>query len=407
MLFTSTPGFGSFHPAMALACAAKAGDHDVAFATADERRDVIERSGLTFLPAGRDATTMRAMTVERYPDLRLPGTGAGAPPTDRESRKRGRRLFFGDLCVEAMLPGLLEAIRRWRPDVLIRTHLAYAGWIAAEETGIPYVTVEEYASGEPGWSERDMSSTLNGWRERRGLTPDPELARLHRYLTIVPFPPSLRHADSPFPPTARRTEPLLFSGPLDDGQPGWVEALPKPIVHASLGTVVDRLDLLRTIVEGATNEVYSLILATGPSNDPTVLGPMPSNVRTVPYLSHALLLPHCDAVITHAGAGTLIASIDAGCPMVFVPLFGDQPANAERAAAVGAGIVLDRDALTAHAVRDAVRAVLRDERYRRAVEGLQREIAGLPTHAEAVGWVAEIARTRTPLPSIATWPPDG
>jgi MGT family glycosyltransferase len=166
--------------------------------------------------------------------------------------------------------------------------------------------------------------------------------------------------------------------------------------------VVDRLDLLRTIVEGAANEAYTLILATGPSNDPTALGPMPSNVRTVPYLSHALLLPHCDAVITHAGAGTLIASIDAGCPMVFVPLFGDQPANAERAAAAGAGIVLDRDALSPGIVREAVRAVLRDEGYRLAVGRLQREIAGLPTHVEAVGWIAEIARTRTPLPTIAT-----
>jgi UDP:flavonoid glycosyltransferase YjiC (YdhE family) len=48
MLFTSTPGFGSFHPVMALAIAAREAGHDVAFATAEERRGVIERTGLTF-----------------------------------------------------------------------------------------------------------------------------------------------------------------------------------------------------------------------------------------------------------------------------------------------------------------------------------------------------------------------
>ena len=403
MLFTSTPGYGSFHPAMALARAARVEGHDVAFATSEERRAVIERYGLRFFPAGEGAAKMRALTVERYPDLRLPGMGAGAPSIDRESRKRARRLFFGDVYVEAMLPGLLEAIRGWQPDVLIRTHLAYAGWIAAEECGIPYVTVEEYASGEPGWSEEDMRSTLSGWRERRGLTPDPELARLHHFLMLAPFPPSLRHADSPFGATARRTTPLIFSESTDDVLPEWVRSLPRqPIVHASLGTVVDRLDLLRAIVEGAANEPYTLILATGPSNDPATFGPLPQNVRASAYIPHSLLLPRCDALITHAGAGTLIASIDAGLPMVFVPLFGDQPANAECAAAAGAGIVLDHATLSKDAVRDAVRAVLRDGRYRSAVEALRREIAALPSHGEAIGWIAGVARTKAPITSGST-----
>lgn len=402
MLFTSTPGLGSFHPIMALALAARVAGHEVAFATSDERRAVIERSGLEFFPAGKGAAKTRAMVVERYPDLRLPGTGGGTPPVDRESTVRARRLFFGDVYVEAMLPGLLEAIRRWHPAVLIRAHLTYAGWIAAEECGIPYVTVVEYASGEPGWSEEGMRTTLNGWRERRGLTPDLELARLHRFLTLSPFPPSLRHADSPLGATTRRTMPLIFSESTDDVLPEWVETLPsRPIVHASLGTVAGRLDLLRVMVEGAANEAYTLILATGPSNDPATFGPLPQNVRAAAYIPHSLLLPRCDAIITHAGAGTLIASINAGLPMVFVPLFGDQPANAECAAAAGAGIVLDHATLTPEAVHDAVYAVLHDERYRSAVKALRREIAALPPHDEAVGWIAEIARTKAPLPSIA------
>jgi MGT family glycosyltransferase len=393
ILFTSTPGFGSFHPVMALAIAARIEGHDVAFATADERRAAIERSGLTFFPAGEGAAKMRALTREHYPDLRL-------PPVDQEGRKQVGRLLFGDVYVEAMLPGLLEAVRRWQPDVLVRAHLAYAGWIAAEECGIPYVTVEEYASGEPGWSRENMSATLNGWRERRGLAPDPELARLHHFMMLSPFPPSLRHADSPFGATARRIKPLIFSESTDDVLPKWVETLPGlPVVHASLGTAnVDRPDLLHAMIEGAADEAYTLILATGPTSDPATFGPLPSNVRAAAYIPHSLLLPRCDAIITHAGAGTLIASTNAGLPMVLVPLFGDQPSNAECAAAAGAGIVLDHATLTAASVRDATRSVLADPRYRRAVNALRDEINALPSHADAVRWIAQIAESKAPLP---------
>ena len=134
MLFTSTAGFGSFHPVFALALAAQAAGHDVAYAMADERRAVIERFGLTFLPAGVDSPEMRRRMRERHPDVPL-------PPVDFESRKRVLSLFFGGVYVDAMLPDLMQACRSWRPDVMVRAHLTYAGWIAAEACGTPHVTV--------------------------------------------------------------------------------------------------------------------------------------------------------------------------------------------------------------------------------------------------------------------------
>ena len=144
-------------------------------------------------------------------------------------------------------------------------------------------------------------------------------------------------------------------------------------------------------------EDYTLILATGPASDPAALGPLPPNVRAAAYIPHSLLLPRCDAVITHAGAGTLIASINAGLPMVLVPLRGDQPPNAECAADAGAGIVLDHATLTPASVRDATRAVLTEPRYRDAVRALRDEIDELPSHADAVGWIAQIAETKAPV----------
>lgn len=392
MLFTSTAGFGSFHPLFTLALAARAAGHDVAYATADERRAVIERFGLTFFPAGVDALEMRLRMRERHPDVPL-------PPVDFESRKRVLSLFFGGVYVDAMLPGLMEACRSWRPDVIVRAHLTYAGWIAAEACGTPYVTVEEYASGEFGWNHENMEPTLNAWRERSGLAPDPGLSTLHRYLMLAPFPAPLRDPGSPFGPTARRIKPLIFSDSTDHALPDWLDTLPKgPVVHASLGTVSDRPELLRAIIEAAADEQYTLVLATGPLQDPALFEPLPSNVRAAAYIPHSQLLERCDAIITHGGAGTLIASVCAGLPMVFVPLFGDQMPNAERAAAAGAGIVLDHATLTSASVRDAARAILSEPRYRDAVRALRDEINALPSHADAVGWITQIAESKAPLP---------
>ena len=44
-------------------------------------------------------------------------------------------------------------------DVVVRAHLAYGGWIAAEECGIPCVTVGEAASGVEDWERENMSDT--------------------------------------------------------------------------------------------------------------------------------------------------------------------------------------------------------------------------------------------------------
>src|SRR5207247_8202875 len=136
--------------------------------------------------------------------------------------------------------------------------------------------------------------------------------------------------------------------------------------------------------DGVAGEPFTLVLAAGPLRDPSVFEPLPANVRVATYISHSQLLPRCDAIITHAGAATLIAAVNQGLPMVLVPLFGDQLWNAERAAAAGAGILLNPIQLTPDSVRVATRSVTSDRRYRERVHALQREIEALPAHNEAI-----------------------
>lgn len=390
-LFACTVGDGSLHPLIPLARAVQAAGHAVAVAE-DRRRD-IERLGFTFFPAGPDGRGLRELIRVCMPDSPL----ARADP--RMSVLMDRCFRAGSR-IEAVLPDLLAVCHAWRPAVLVCEHREFAGWLAAEEAGIPHVAVDVYASGQFPSGLDVIRDLLDGWRARRGLSPDPKLSTLDRYLTLVPFPPGLRHPEAPLPATARRIRPLVFSESGDEPPPDWLESLPPgPVVHASLGTVVDRPDLLAVIADALADEPLTLILVSGRGRDPATLGPLPANVRVARYISHARLLPRCDAIITHAGAGTLIAAIDAGLPLVMVPILGDQPPNAARAAA-GAGLVVPPSELTPAAVREATRAVLTEPRYRAGVAALQAEIAALPPVESAVGWLERLGRDRVPPTAV-------
>jgi UDP:flavonoid glycosyltransferase YjiC (YdhE family) len=387
-LFCSTSGLGDLHPIIALALAAKAEGHEVAIATDRERGAIVDRLGLKFFPTGDNP---RALMLERYPDVPL-------PPRDPEGSKLVARLMFGGIFVEVMLPAILEACESWSPDLIVRGHLCLAPWLAAEKLDLPHVTAEAAASGFTADRAAYFVEPMTRWLDELGLPPDPKLDRIYRYLWLAPFPASLRHPDAPFGPTARRTQPLIFNGSVTAASPAWLNDLPgdRPIVHASLGTVLQRPEKLRVIVDAFADEHVTLVLATGNPALQETLGELPSNVIAEPFVSHTHLLPRCDALITHAGAGTLITGIMHGLPMVLVPFFGDQPPNAAMAAAAGCGTVLDHETLTPDDLRQATRTILADSRYRESSERVRQETLALPDHKQAVGWLEHVARHRTP-----------
>ena len=390
MLFCSTNGLGDLYPIIALALAAKAAGHDVAIACGQERRPIVERLGVTFFPAGEN---LRDLMRQRHPDVPV-------PPRDAEGTKLVGQLGFAGLYIEVMLPAILDACESWSPDIIVRGHLCLAGWLAAEERDLPHVTAEAAASGALAEREAIWREPLADWLRQRGLPPDPTLDRLRRYLWLSPFPASLRHFDAPFGPTARRTQPLIFNESEAAAPPAWLDDLPsdRPVVHASLGTALQRPDTLRVIVDAFAHEHVTLVLATGSPALQETLGDLPPNVIAEPFVPHTHLLPRCDALITHAGAGTLITGIMHGLPMLMIPFFGDQPPNAERAAAAGAGIMLDQATLTPEGVREATAKLLNDPSYRESSGRIRDEALSLPDHREAVGWLEYVARNRTTPP---------
>jgi UDP:flavonoid glycosyltransferase YjiC (YdhE family) len=79
------------------------------------------------------------------------------------------------------------------------------------------------------------------------------------------------------------------------------------------------------------------VLTVGGAVDPAGLGPQPAHVHVERNVPQSLLLPRCDLVVCQGGSGTVVAALAHGLPLVVIPPGVDQPANAERVAALGMG----------------------------------------------------------------------
>ena len=98
---------------------------------------------------------------------------------------------------------------------------------------------------------------------------------------------------------------------------------------------------------------------------------------------HSAVLPHADAVITHAGHGTVIKALASGVPLLCLPVGRDQPDTAARVVGCGAGLRL-RPGASSRSIARALGSVLGEARYRAGAERMAAAIAADVEHDLAV-----------------------
>jgi UDP:flavonoid glycosyltransferase YjiC (YdhE family) len=103
------------------------------------------------------------------------------------------------------------------------------------------------------------------------------------------------------------------------------------------------------------------------------------------YVPLAQLLPYCSLVICHGGAGTTLAALSRGIPLLLTPQGADQFYIAGRAVAAGAGQYLNL-----RECGEQVLAAIEDTTLREGARALQREVRGLPSPDEAVLAIEEL-----------------
>ncbi len=157
-----------------------------------------------------------------------------------------------------------------------------------------------------------------------------------------------------------------------------------PLVYVTMGTAFNDPAHLANVLAALDGLHVRVLVTVGPHADPGVLGAQPENVRVASYVSQALVLPHCDVVVSHAGSGTTLATLTLGVPQLCLPQGADQFLNADAIALSGAGISLAPSDQSVVAVRGAIADLLSNTSFREAAGGAQASIAAMPAPDEVV-----------------------
>ncbi len=297
-------------------------------------------------------------------------------------------MFFTQLFVGVELAPRLRdlsaIIERWTPDVIVHEVAEPAAPIAATAAGLPYVTSGFGPLLSPAIAAQVGQAAAPHWRGA-GLAPHPR-AGLYEHLYFDPCPPALQLAaihDLPAVPVRVTPLPAARS----------VSAHPAT-VYVTFGTVWNRdLDVFRVVLAALAAHPVEVVVTLGVDGDPAALGAQPDNVQVHRFIAQADLLPRCDAVISHGGAGTMLGALAHGLPLLLLPQGADQHYNAERVVAAGAGLSVAPAQATRATIARVVDTLLGDATLRAGAQRVAAEIAAMPGPDSAVGHLQALTRS--------------
>jgi UDP:flavonoid glycosyltransferase YjiC (YdhE family) len=309
---------------------------------------------------------------------------------------------FARLDARAALPGVLEACRHWRPDVVVSEICEFAGPIVAEAVGLRGVCVgiSQQGKGEAVAAASEVIPALDELRADVGLPADPTGAGVvgNPYFTLVP-----EALEDPATPASRMAWRFRVPDAPGGGSQRWAGD-DRPLVYITFGSVVPEMELFPSLYRGAIDAIAPLpvrvLVTVGRDRDPAELGPLPENVTAERWVPQREVMPHAAAMVCHGGSGTVTMGLAGGVPMAILPLFADQPWNAERVAAIGAGIALDEGPGAAARLGDAISKLIIDPAYRTNARLVAADMRALPSVDHAPALVRELVADRVAAPIV-------
>lgn len=375
VLFSSTAGAGHFAPLLPVAAACAAAGHEVLVATPPSFEGPVRDAGYEHWAFDPPRDEDLAAVWARLPSLSF-----------EEANAVVMREVFGTLDATAALPRLREACEAWRPDLVVRDPGELGSAVAAELAGVPAVRVASSLASVEEMAVGHVAPAVDTLRRSVGLDPDPGGDRLRASPYLTMFPASFEDpVGAPQPDTRRFADPSWGDAPGPGGAPLGPDG-DGPLVYVTFGSVAGGLGMAVAAYRAALEALAGLdvraLLTVGHGTDLDALGPVPANVHVERWVPQADVLAQAAAVVCHGGSATTLGVLAAGLPQVVVPLFADQPYNAARVEATGAGVVVrppDPGQLAA-----ALDRVLADPSFGAAAAGLAGEMHAQPPAASLV-----------------------
>ena len=374
----SLGGAGHFNPLLAFLAAASAKGYEVLVVGPESMDGTVRDAGHAFQGGGEPAEDEIAPIREQLAIL----------PQGEAAVLAGRELF-GRMATTAMLPAMGEVVRSWQPDVVVRDPCEYASSVIADAVGIPMAQVAISLADVEWGALKVARPALEA--HRAGLTDaiakTPYLTRFPSSLDPSPFPATLRFR------AASSRQPVQ---PLPD----WWRGSDAPLVYITFGTVLGYMSFAPQVYRAAIGAVEELdvrvLVTTGHRLDVSTLGHLPANVRVEPWVEQERVTGQAAVVVCHGGSGTVLGALEAGVPLVTVPVFADQFENGRRVAETEAGrhIVVGTTDESRHRqpigaddsvrIAEAIDAVLGDDRFHAGARRVAAEMAAASPIADVL-----------------------
>jgi zeaxanthin glucosyltransferase len=409
--FVSLPASGHLNPMTALARKIQARGNEVVFIGFPETEATIRAANLGFVPFCENEYPMGSVAKALGGVAKLQGldvvrnTCGDVFPGLLQAALQDLPEKIAETGVEALVLDALYfflelvPIRLGVPYVHIWTahHFDFSGATPAALFSWPYETtpqaIDRNVEGLKMCGEimAPLGAVAKPYAEKFGLHIDwnDPTATISKLAAITQSPREFDFPNPNWPPT------FHYAGPFHDDEGRkeipfpWEKLTGKPLVYASLGTIVNGLDhVYRIILEavGRFSEIET-VLSVGTNINPDVLGPIPPNAIVVSAAPQIELLKRASLCITHAGLNTTLESLAQGVPMVAIPIGYEQPGVAARIAHHGVGEFIEVGDLTVDLLLERIQRVTANQGYRVRARYFQEVIAktrGLDAAAEII-----------------------
>jgi MGT family glycosyltransferase len=361
-LFVTWDGGGNMSPAIGIAQELALRGHSVVFAGYETQRTRFEEQGFIFHTLRRSGSFSPYETHQIAE--RIPFTAhVWACPAHLDDIPDALEETAADaLIIDFMMQGALTAARRLPIPVAVLAHSSIAGLIPPPGSSL---------------GARLLAAT-NRLREQAGLSAltrlnDGRAGRLTLVTTIAELDPAAAEADS----HVRYVGPIFERFSDADWDSPWKAGDERPLVLVSFTTtgLWDQRDRIRNTLNALGDEAVRVLVTAA---DPGGIGVIPTNTVIRQFIPHEAILPSAALTVTHAGHGTVSASLACGVPIVALPnRSADQPFLAAALERLGAGLALDGEA-EPETIRSAVQSVMTRPSYAAAATTLAAAIHATP-----------------------------
>jgi MGT family glycosyltransferase len=316
----------------------------------------------------------------------------------------------------------IRAINEEPTDILMVDCVVPTAVIAGEAMGIPAVMIQHFPEYLPGpnrppgimgllpgkgipgrFRDRLLAKIFNGFTNKYKKLIN-EVRTSHKLppinnVTDIFFNSDLRLVttlesfDFPIEPLP---ENFYYTGPIL-GDPDWVEPWSnpwkeedeRPLVIISLSTTYqNQAPTIQAAIDALKDLDVRGLATLGPAIEEETFD-VPENVVVVKSAPHSQIFPMADLVVTHAGHGTIMRSLQHGSPLICLPMGRDQDDSAVKIKYHGCGLIL-KPGSSSVKIKKAIQKILRDSRYKENVRNFQKELADKPSHSGMIDKIEDL-----------------